>query len=76
MKFRITFKDPDGFNNGVREAAKDSFSGLPLKDYELEEAVDLRVEAVKNMLGKWVKWEEYITIEFDPQAGTAVVVPQ
>lgn len=76
MKFKITLKDPDGISNAVRQAAEDSFSGLPLKPDELADAVDLRQRAImEDFLSQWVKYDEYITIEFDPIAKTARVVP-
>lgn len=75
MKFRLTLKDPDGFENGLRAAARRSFDALPLKADELAEAVETRVEAVQHFLSKWVKYNEYITIEFDFINKTATVIP-
>ena len=75
MKFRLTIKDPDGFDNGIRAAARQSFAALPLKPEELEDTVDMRVDAVKFFLEKWVKYNEYVTLEFDFLNGTATVVP-
>lgn len=76
MKFRITFKDPDGVSNCLREAANESFRALApsMTEEELEGAIDMRYDAMLDALGKWIKWGEYITIEFDPIAKTATVI--
>jgi hypothetical protein len=38
--------------------------------YDLNEEQE---EEIKEFLGKWVKYEEYVTIDFDTEVGTATV---
>lgn len=73
MKVKITFKDPDGVYECVRDAVQES---LPdgLDDDERDDLLDSRTEATFEKLGQWLKWKEYVTVEFDTEAGTAVVV--
>ncbi len=73
MKVMITFKDPDGVYECVRDAVQES---LPdgLDDGEQEELLESRTEATFEKLKQWLKWKEYVTVEFDTEAGTAVVV--
>ena len=45
-------------------------------DYGVNElGVDKKAKAVRAMLTKFVEWGEYVTVEFDTEAGTARVVP-
>jgi hypothetical protein len=59
MKFRVTFKTPDALVNAV--------------EAEVERHSNLYAEAM-DCAAKWMKYEEYITIEFDTETGTATVV--
>lgn len=74
MKFTITLKDPDGFSEGVDEAVRDSLASVPVTDKEKDVLHDTRCETVWEALEKWVDCQEYVTLEFDTEAGTAVVV--
>ncbi len=73
MKVKITFKDPDGVYECVRDAVQES---LPdgLDAGEQEELLESRTEATFEKLKQWLRWNEYVTVEFDTEAGTAVVV--
>lgn len=73
MKVKITFKDPDGAIDGVRDAVQES---LPdgLDDDEYEKLLESRTEDTFDKLKQWLLWKEYLTVEFDTEAGTAVVV--
>jgi len=59
MKFRIYLKDPDGFYQSVADVAGND----PDKERFLYE-----------FMSRWVSFKEYVTIEFDTDAGTAAVV--
>lgn len=76
MKFTITMKDPDGVWESVQDAAKDSLvsalEGLSKK--ESDGLIEARVDSIHGTIGKWVDGGEYITVEFDTDAGTATVV--
>lgn len=75
MKFRVTFKDPDGVHDSITEVINDQLKAMPqehLEDGEIEQ--NLR-EKFEEDISKWVDYGEYITVEFDTDAGTATVVP-
>jgi hypothetical protein len=75
MKFRITFKDPDGVSNSLHDAAKDSArSTSGLTEKEMRALAESREEEFGEFLRKWIQYGEYVTIEFDTDADTAVVV--
>ena len=77
MKIRVTLKDPDGFYDCVKEAIEDSLDELDgLTDVEKENLLEHRLEKTWDKLEKWVEYKEYIDIEFDTEAMTAVVVPR
>jgi hypothetical protein len=74
MKLKIVFKDPDGVYECVRDAVQEA---LPegLTDEEMEELLTSRTEGTFNALRKWIEWKEYLSVEFDTEAGTATVLP-
>jgi hypothetical protein len=76
MKISVTLKDPDGFSEGVDEAVEDSLKGLALSQNEQDALLEKREENVWDALDGWVDCKEYITIEFDTEAGTATVRPR
>ncbi len=59
MKFQVMFKSPD--------ALQDAIMDIVGVDDDLAEELETFAE-------KWVKYNEYITVEFDTKADTAVVV--
>lgn len=60
MKFRITFKDPDGVYDSLDDA------GINMNEMP---------EDVEYMINKFLWCREYVTIEFDTDEETARVVP-
>lgn len=74
MKVRITFKDPDGVYEAIDDAVKESLKTDGLDKDEAEAISELRHEKVSRVLSKWVEYGEYVTVEFDTDAGTAIVV--
>ncbi len=56
MKFQITFKDPDGFYESIKDLPED----------QREEAEQFAAE--------YTRYSEYLTVEFDTEAGTATVL--
>jgi hypothetical protein len=77
MKVRVTLKDPDGFYDGVQEAAKQQCSAIDgLDEDERELLLEKRVERIGEAMESWVEYSEYVTLEFDIEAGTAIVVPR
>ena len=73
MKLRITFKDPDGVANAIKKAVTESVSSLSDDPDEQEAVSEIRTEKLQTSLEKWLSWNEYVTIEFDTDTGTAVV---
>jgi hypothetical protein len=72
--FSVTFKDPDGVSNSLDEAASDwtrETSGLD--QYEMETLSESRREQLAKFAESWIKYQEYITIDFDIETGTATV---
>ncbi len=74
MRFTVNIKDPDVFSNAVQEAVTSDVATLGLDEREAEAVIELRTEKLNDWLRKWVKWGEYIRVEFDTEAGTATVV--
>lgn len=75
MKIRVTVKDPDGFYDCVKDAVKDEVDKIEgISDDEKEELVESRLEDAWDALEKWVTYKEYVTLEFDTDAGTARVL--
>ena len=74
MKVKITFKDPDGVYECVRAAVIES---LPdgLSDDEQEGVLESRTEATFEKMKKWLRFKEYVTVEFDTYSCTATVLP-
>lgn len=75
MKFSVTFKDPDGPYDSIQDAAKaqvDAMTGID--EDEREGLLESRVGKLREFTGQWLKYGEYVTIEFDTEAGTATVV--
>lgn len=60
MKIQMTFKSPDVVYNSLRDA------GIDPNEPPIE---------VEDLLETFIKYDEYVTIEFDTEQGTATVVP-
>jgi hypothetical protein len=75
MKISVDIKDPDVFSDAVDEAVKKDVASLGLSTEEAESVAELRAEKVNDFMSRWVEYGEYIRVEFDTDAGTAVVVP-
>ena len=76
MKFQVTMKDPDGPYECIQDSAKASIAEIEgLSPDERESLEEKRAEALTRVAGKWLKYGEYVTVEFDTEAGTATVVP-
>ena len=73
MKISVTFKDPDAVYDQVHEAVVDSVRDLPLDDDEKDGLIETRVEKTNELLKRWITYGEYVTVEFDTDAGTAAV---
>lgn len=74
MKIKVTLKDPDGVYESIRDAVRESLANKDLDDDEIDLLIENRVEKVNDILKKWIEYGEYITIEFDTEEETAIVV--
>ena len=67
-------KDTDGVDDAIVEAAARSVAGMKLDDDEREQLYETRREKIGEQLQKWFEYGEYIAIDIDLDAGTAIVV--
>lgn len=74
MKLRVTLKDPDGFSEAVMEAADQVENTAGLSEEEIENLIDGREKKLWHKLKRWVRWNEYIELEFDIIEMTARVI--
>lgn len=85
MKFRVTFKTPDAVDVAIQDYVVNIMQtkrpimedalGYELTHEEMEAITEARRYTMQVCADKFVKYGEYITIEFDPKEGTARVVP-
>ena len=75
MKLRITMKDPDTLDDAIREAAENSVEPLGLSPEEAEAVVDTRIAQAQKVCRRWFEYGEYLRVDVDTEAGTAIVVP-
>lgn len=76
MKIKVYIKDPDGFYESVNEAVNEFVKDIAVSTREKELIVHERTENVWNTLSKFVNHQECVTLEFDTETGTAVVLPR
>lgn len=73
MKIRVHFKDPDGVADALADAVeKTKPEGLSESEWD-----DIALERREGIsLKPWVEYNEYLTVEIDTEAKTAVVIPR
>lgn len=78
MIIKTFFKTPDVIRHALHDAVEQSMLAdrLSPMDDGWEGEYKLRYEAESKKLEQWVKYHEYIWIEFDTDKGTATVVRQ
>lgn len=76
MKFRVTMKDPDCLHDAIKEAVEADVAALDLPLDEAAVVADVRSAKARSVCATWFRFDEYITVEIDTDAGTATVVPQ
>lgn len=75
MKIRVTLKDPDTMPDAVQDAVKRLPKPDGLTDREWAIVREERgSEANEHISSKWMDYGEYLTVEFDTEAGTATVI--
>jgi nitrogen regulatory protein PII-like uncharacterized protein len=76
MKIKIQFKDPDAPYEAIRDAAEEQVLAIEgISEDEAESLIDKRHGQIAEKLRKWIKFGEYVTIEFDIEEQTAIVIP-
>lgn len=81
MKFRVMFKTPDAVSGAVGQVVHGETNrqlregGQDFDEEEFAAAADHILHNAIVFTRKWVKYGEYVTIEFDTEAGTATVIP-
>lgn len=81
MKFSVTFKTPDCLDSALEPYIDTHCENCEQDAVECEacdslaEAACDKIADIKNVAEKFIKWGEYVTIEFDTEAKTASVVP-
>ena len=75
MKIHVKLKDPDIFDECIDMAfANFAVAGITDRD-ELAALKQVRRDKAAAAVHKWTEYGEYINIEFDTEAGTAIVLP-
>lgn len=72
MKLQVVFKTPDAVEAAMEDAEHNCDGPNSCPDCETEEWA---LYEAKLLTKKFVRHGEYITVEFDTEAGTATVVP-
>jgi hypothetical protein len=78
MKVRVVLKDPDSMPDAVSDAVKADLqkntSGI--SDDERESLSKDRASAITGEIAeRWMRWAEYLVVEFDTDTWTATVLP-
>ena len=75
MKFRVTMKDPDGAYDSIQDEAKKMVAAIEgITEAEREPIQESRTDMLRDFAGRWMEYGEYLTVEFDTEAGTATVI--
>ncbi len=71
MKLRVNFKTSDTVNDAIQEYITQNHEGI---DEESEVEKHYIREALKKVTGKFVKYGEFVTLEFDTVDGSCKVL--
>lgn len=75
MKIRVTLKDPDALYESVDHAVRELSKPDGVSDAEWKTIKEDRAETDRaKIAAKWMKYSEYLTVEFDTESGTATVI--
>lgn len=82
MKFVMVLKDPDGIYDSIGEAAAESMEGEPVAlnldgsedDHEMVERFESRRDKYAEFCDKWVKYGDYVYVQFDTETNEAKVL--
>lgn len=76
MKFTVTMKDPDGPHysfDDLRNEEEKKQRALGLSERDAQALAEMHVNDAREFASQWLDYGEYVTIEFDTDAGTASV---
>lgn len=74
MKFKVTMKDPDTLSDAIDDAVKDDLKKIEgLSDDDREALAYGRRKEAGDVAAKWFRYGEYVTVEIDTEARTAIV---
>lgn len=77
MKLRVCFKTPDTVEYAINGALVYAITDENANDPEaVDEARHQLKEDLKKVTEKYVSYGEEVTLEFDTETGTAIVVPK
>lgn len=75
MKFRVEMKDPDTLYDAINEALKAQLKAENITDKdEIESLSELRYNREAKLCARWFRYQEYLAVDIDTDAGTCVVV--
>jgi hypothetical protein len=78
MKIRVTLKDPDTMPDAVCDAvhANVKTSVLGVSEHERKSIASDRIcEIQSEITQRWMRYSEYLTVEFDTDTWEATVLP-
>lgn len=77
VKIQVTMKDPDCLHDAIRDAVKEDVEKVTgIFERERENLIEDRIEEVGKACARWFQWGEYLTVEIDTDAQTAIVIPK
>jgi len=75
MKFKISFKDPDSFDDALIDLLTTKDTKIDyFKNISCDEAMQDKRHKLIEFLQQWVRYEQYIDVEFDTESNTATVI--
>lgn len=78
MKFAVTLKSPDSFDETISWLKMDERTRLKAEGYDADEIHDKIVnfeQTIRSAISQWVTASEYLTVEFNLDTKTCMVVP-
>lgn len=70
MILNVTMKHPDALEYGIWDVLKEKFPEKKRADLEDE------YDEIFGACSKWFRGGEYVTLQIDTEAGTAIVLPR
>ena len=74
MIVQVKMKDPDTMYDSVQDAVEKEVKAMGLPKDEADELIKIRTNKVRDKMGKWFEYGEYLDVEFDTEAMTAKVL--